>query len=201
VRVWYRPGTAFSASTALEQASRAIERMGALVGPYPYLHFKVVQSPGGYGMESPGLIWIPTGTPSSNMPYLVHHETAHQWFYSLVGNDQASEPFADEAAADFLARDVLGMRRSSRCSTGRLDLSIYQYSSACYYEVVYIQGGNFLNEIRGVMGSTAFWRGMRAYVTERRWHIAQLKTLLDTLDAHTPVDLRARYEARFPRLY
>jgi hypothetical protein len=31
-----------------------------------------------------------------------------------VGNDQTGA-FADEAAADFAARRVLGMRRSSRC--------------------------------------------------------------------------------------
>jgi len=199
VRVWYRPG--FPASTALDQAARAIERMGALLGPYPYLHFKVVQSAGGYGMESPGLIWIPTGVASSNLPYLVYHETAHQWFYGIVGGNQAYEPFTDEAAADFLARDLLGSRRSSRCGTGRLDLSIYQYSSSCYYEVVYIQGGNFLNEIRSTMGATAFWRGMRAWMTSRRFALVPTKSLLDTLDAHTPINLVPRYEPRFPRLY
>ena len=31
--------------------------------------------------------------------YVVHHETAHQWFYSLVGNDQALDPWLDEALA------------------------------------------------------------------------------------------------------
>jgi len=199
VRVWYRPG--FPATTALDQAARAIERMGALAGAYPYPTFKVVQSPGGYGMESPGLIWIPTGIAASSVPYIVHHETAHQWFYGLVGGNQPSEPFTDEAAADFLARNVLGIRRSSRCATGRLDLSIYQYTSTCYYEVVYIQGGNFLNEIRGAMGPTAFWRGMRAWVAAQRFAIAPTKSLLDTLDAHTPLNLVPRYEPRFPRLY
>jgi hypothetical protein len=152
-------------------------------------------------MESPGLVWIPTGTASSNLEFLVYHETAHQWFYGVVGGDQPYEPFTDEAAADFLARHVLGNRRASRCATARLDLSIYQYSPTCYYEIVYIQGGNFLNELRGVMGSTAFWRGMRAYVDAQRNRIAPTRTLLDTLDAHTPIDLRPRYEARFPRLY
>jgi hypothetical protein len=175
--------------------------MGALAGAYPYSQFKVVQSPGRYGMESPGLIWIPTGTPSANMPYLVHHETAHQWFYGVVGGDQAREPFTDEAAADFLARDVLGSRRSSRCATARLDLTIYQYSSGCYYEVVYIQGGNFLNEIRAAMGPTAFWRGIRAWVAAQRYTIAPTKSLLDTLDDHTRLNLVPRYEPRFPRLY
>ena len=48
-----------------------------------------------------------------NLRYLVAHETAHQWFYGIVGNDQARQPFADEAAADFVARYVLGLRRAS----------------------------------------------------------------------------------------
>ena len=83
-------------------------------------------------MEGPGIVWIPVNAPSANLSYLVTHEIAHQWFYGLVGNDQAREPFADEAPTDFVARDVLGMRRASRCSTADLDRTIYRYSSACY---------------------------------------------------------------------
>lgn len=199
VRVWYRPG--FPATAAVEEAARAVGRMNALVGTYPYKTYKVVQSAGGYGMESPGLIWIPTGIASERISYLVHHETAHQWFYGIVGADQAYEPFTDEAAADFLARYTLQAKRASRCSTARLDLSIYRYSAGCYYETIYIQGGNFLDDLRTRMGSTAFWKGMRAWVTANRFRIATTRSLLDTLDAHTPLDLVPRYERRFPRLY
>lgn len=199
VRVWYRPG--FPATTALDQAVRAIGRMNALVGTYPYRTYKVVQSAGGYAMEAPGLIWLPTGVAPSSLSYLVHHETAHQWFYGLVGSDQAREPFTDEAAADFLARYTLGSKRASRCSTARLDLTIYSYSSACYYETIYIQGGNFLDDLRSRMGSTAFWKALRAYVSANRYGMATTKSLLDTLDAHTSLNLVPRYEPRFPRLY
>jgi hypothetical protein len=197
IRVFYRPGA--PATTMLATARRAIARYEALIGPYPYREFKVAQSSGGFGMESPGLIWIPTG--AVNLTYLIHHETAHQWFYSLVGNDQAREPFTDEAAADFVARYVTGLRRASRCGTGRLDLSIYAYSSTCYYEVVYIQGGNFLDTLRRRMGGRAFWRGLRAYVTAHRYGLAPTKSLLDTLDANTSLNLRPSFAVRFPRLY
>ncbi|HVL53317.1 MAG TPA: hypothetical protein VM344_03570 [Vitreimonas sp.] len=199
VRVWYRPG--FPATAALDAAAKALERMNGLAGTYPYGHYNVVQSAGGYAMESPGLIWVPTGVASSNLRYLVYHETAHQWFYGVVGGDQAREPFTDEAAADFLARYALGTKRASRCSTARLDLTIYQYSSGCYYEIVYIQGGNFIDDLRSRMGSTDFWRGLRAWVTQNRFAIAPTKSLLETLDAHTPLDLVPRYKTRFPRLY
>ena len=162
IRVYYRPGG--PASAILAAAKRAIARMEPLVGPYPYRTYDLAQTAGGYGMEAPGLTWIPTGVGSANLSYLVHHETAHQWFYGIVGNDQAAEPFTDEAVTDFLARYVLGQRRASRCSTARLDLSIYRYSSACYYEIVYIQGGNFVDDLRRRMGHTAFWSGLRDYL-------------------------------------
>ena len=199
IRVYYRPGA--PASGILSAAKHAIASMEPLVGQYPYPTYNLAQTAGGYGMEGPGITWIPTGVGTTNLSYLVHHETGHQWFYGIVGSDQANEPFTDEAVTDFLARNVLGQRRASRCSTARLDLSIYKYSSGCYYEIIYIQGGNFLDDLRKKMGNTAFWGGLRAYLAENRFKLAPTKTLLDTLDANTPLNLVPRYEPRFPRLY
>ena len=149
----------------------------------------------------PGRRWIPTGVGTANLAYLVTHEIAHQWFYGLVGSDQAREPFADEAPADFVTRDILGMRRSSRCARADLDRSIYRYSKACYYEVVYIQGGNLLAAARTKMGSTAFWAAIRRYLADNRWGLVHTRTLLDALDAATARDLAAWWGRRFPRLY
>lgn len=197
IRVLGRAG--FPISTVLAAAKTALSREARLLGAYPYRTYELAQTAGGYGMESPGLTWIPAGAGS--LAYLVAHETGHQWFYGIVGNDQARQPYADEAATDFVARYVLGLRRSSRCSTARLDLSIYRYSAACYYEDIYIQGGNFLDDTRKKMGSTAFWAGMRDYLATYRFKIAGTKTLLNTLDAHTALDLVPRYHPRFPSMY
>ena len=198
IRVWSRPG--FPAATVLGAARTALAKESAVLGPYPYSVYDVAQTAGGFGMESPGLTWIPTGAGS--LSYLVAHETAHQWFYGIVGNDQARQPFDDEAAADFVARYALGLRRASRCSTARLDLTIYQYSAACYYERIYIQGGNLLDDTRKAMGSTRFWAAIRDYLAANRFKIATTKTLLETLDAHTPLDLgTTRFRTRFPSIY
>jgi hypothetical protein len=199
VKVYYRAG--YPASTVLSYARSAIARMGALVGTYPYRTFVVAQSAGAYGMESPQMIWIPGGLSGSHLRWLVHHETAHQWFYGIVGSDQALQPFADEAAADHLARYVTGIWRPSRCSTARLDLSIYSYSATCYFEVIYIQGSAVLDWVRSKMGTTNYWRAMRDYVAAHRFGLGSTPALLSNLDAHASYDFRAAFARRFPRFY
>ena len=199
VRVFAKAG--YPASTVLSYAKNALSRMGALVGTYPYPSFKVAQSAGGYGMESPQLIWIPGGVSGSHLRWLVYHETAHQWFYGLVGSDQAREPFTDEAAADMMARYVTGIWRASRCSTARLDRSIYGYSAACYFEIIYIQGAKFLDNLRARIGTTRYWNALKAYVAAHRYGLATTKSLLDTIDASTTLNLRPTFHPRFPRLY
>ena len=100
------------------------------------------------------------------------------------------------------AHSVTGMKRGSRCTTGRLDLDIYHYTVACYYERIYIQGGNLLDEARRRMGSTPFWAALRGYITSHRDALAPTSSLLYALDAATPLDLaHTLFEPRFPRLY
>ena len=201
IRVYTRPG-GLSASKVLAQAQRAITRIGDRLGvPYPWSDFTVIQTEGAYGMESPGLIWIPKQTAAGNLAYLVHHETAHQWFYGLVGNDQQSEPFADEAAADMVARTVLGLNRASRCPAAALDRAITRYSRLCYYEDIYIQGGLVLNQIRRTMGSDLFWATIRDYLEANRFGLAGTRQLLEALRAASPVSIRPILRARFPALY
>ena len=45
----------------LDAAADAFDVLERRLGSYPHRTFRVAQSAGGYGMESPGLIWIPTG--------------------------------------------------------------------------------------------------------------------------------------------
>jgi hypothetical protein len=200
VRYYYRSST--NAAAILDGAADAFRAIQSRLGDYPYPTFKVVQSAGGYGMESPRLIWVPMGVASGNIRYLTAHETAHQWFYGLVGNDQSTQPFVDEAAADFIARYVTGLKRSSRCPTGRLDKTIYEYTATCYYEKVYIQGGNLIDAARHAMGSTAFWAALKGYVTANRYGFASNATLLSALDRGTSKDLgKLLFAPRFPRIY
>ncbi len=178
VRVLY---VHLSSTKMLNNAVKSLKTYGSELGAYPYSRFTVAESGGGKAMESPAMIWVNQDAP--DIPYLVAHETAHQWFYSLVGSDQAREPFADEAPTDFLARNMLGMRRQSKCASQMLDKTVYDYTDACYYEAIYIAGGNYINSYRRKVGDTAFWRGMRNYINKYRFGMGGTRQFWAQLDA------------------
>ena len=199
IRVFTRPGT--SAAALRAAAARSIEQMESVLGPYPYPMYVVAESAGGLAMEGPGTTWIPRGVDPARFSYLVAHETAHQWFPGLVGSDQWADPFADEALVDMVARWSIGERRASRCAPSRLDRPITAYSAACYYEVIYIQGGNLLDSVRRSMGDGAYWAAIRDYIAPRRFAFGSSRELLAALDVRTPFDVAASVAPYFPSLY
>jgi hypothetical protein len=201
VRAYSRPG-GYSGTRLGDLARAALSKEAArLAVPYPWASYTVVETAGGYGLESPSMIWIPSNTLSSNLTYLVYHETAHQWFYGMVGNDQQREPFADEGAADMLARTVLGTLRGSRCAKDELDRKITGYSSSCYYETIYVQGANKLNSLRSTIGTTKFWTAIKTYLNANKFKLAGSKQLLEAIRASTTINLVPTLHARFPTLY
>lgn len=187
-----------SGSKMMTWAKHSVDKFTRLVGAYPYGVLRVAESGGGNAMESPAMVWIPRG--SSEVPWLVAHEVAHQWFYAVVGNDQAREPFADEALATLLGREATGLRVNTSCRKRALDKTIYQYSS-CYYGVIYIQGADYLTAYRKRVGADAFWQGMRDYYQRYKFGIGGTQELLEALDAAAPPGLGGEHGDRFPSIF
>jgi RNAse (barnase) inhibitor barstar len=67
------------------------------IGEYPYDHY-TLELGEYYGMESTGIAYC---SYEINEETIVH-EIIHQWFYSMVGNDQSDESFVDEAITTYL---------------------------------------------------------------------------------------------------
>ena len=76
--------------------SDAFDLFETHVGEYDYDYF-TLEYGYFYGMESSGVVYcseeISEGT--------VVHEVIHQWFYSMIGNDQYDESFLDESLTTF----------------------------------------------------------------------------------------------------
>jgi hypothetical protein len=90
----------------LRRAIVSLERYSALYGPFPWRTYSVAAMADltglTGGLEYPTLVYQPSS--SENVP----HETAHQWFYSLVGNNQAHDPWLDEGLATWAEAAVNG---------------------------------------------------------------------------------------------
>lgn len=87
----------------LQIACETIETFGDMFGKYPYKQLSVVKTNFCFGgMEYPNLVMIAddiTDEPTTN--YVIVHEIAHQWWYGLVGNNEFSQAWVDEALTEY----------------------------------------------------------------------------------------------------
>lgn len=96
---------ASQAKELLRCGQKALKTYSEAYGAYPYPAYALAQItfPLG-GMEYPGLTMISTGfleQGGRELEYVVAHETAHQWWYAVVGSDSWHQPWQDEALAEF----------------------------------------------------------------------------------------------------
>ena len=69
---------------------------------YPYKEYVVCEADFIYGgMEYPCLTLIDSSLKGEDRAYSLAHETAHEWWYGLVGVNQSEEGFIDEGLTEF----------------------------------------------------------------------------------------------------
>ncbi|MEP7158554.1 MAG: hypothetical protein ABI797_03945 [Chloroflexota bacterium] len=188
-----------NATKVLNWAVTAFNTYSNNVGAYPYDQLNIAEVGPWAGIESPSLFWLPNDLPGKYLPWTTAHEVAHQWFYSVVGNDQALEPFADEAVSDFMARKLVNSWANSQCSKSRLDITVYTKPGKCYPWIVYVQGNRYLKAYFEHVGAADFWQGLHNYYAAYKFGIGGTRQLLDALDAAS--NYHPNHAARFPTLY
>ena len=98
--------TEAGAKRALDCALHALETYSDLYGPYPYAGLSLWETDFPFGgMEYSGLCMIGKAnyleSRRDTLELTVAHETAHQWFWGLVGSDQVNQPWQDEAVCEY----------------------------------------------------------------------------------------------------
>lgn len=103
-----RPLTSTEIDDSFAYMDQTMVVMEREIGDYYYDHF-TLEYGNFYGMESSGVIYCSSEIQEGT----VVHELIHQWFYSMIGNDQADESFLDEAlttyATAFYYYDLYGL--------------------------------------------------------------------------------------------
>ncbi|MGB3367852.1 MAG: M1 family metallopeptidase [Acidaminobacteraceae bacterium] len=92
-------------NVALESGERTLKSFNDMFGKYPYTDVAIVETSFPSGMEYPGLVMIGNsyyGKGSEDrLEDIVNHEMGHQWWYSIVGNNQITESWLDEGLTSY----------------------------------------------------------------------------------------------------
>jgi hypothetical protein len=207
------------AQLALDATADSLQSFSNRFGPYPYSELEIVTTPtDALGIEYPGIfanalriydLAGSSGNGISNAGLIESvsaHETAHQWFYNLVGNDQINEPWLDEALAQYATwlyyidrygeQNAQGYYNSLEGRWGRTEfadipigLPVSSYTGLEYSAIVYGRGPIFLNELAGLMGQVTFNQFLRDFSDSYRWQIAYGEDFMELAEQHCNCDL------------
>lgn len=195
-------------SHVLEEASKAVELYSRLFSPYPRENLTIVEADFLDGMEYDGLFFLSRGfynlfdnTPQNYLTAIAVHETAHQWWYASIANDQALEPWLDEALCTYseilfyeeyypeLVEWWWEYRVNYYQPQGFINKSIYEYQGFVpYRNATYLQGAKFLQSLRDELGDEVFFNFLKEYATSQKDKISSQKYFFEFLENYSEID-------------
>lgn len=179
-------------------------------GEYPYPTYTVAQT--GFclgGMEYPALAMISDALKGEERVKAVAHETAHQWWYAVVGSDQMENAWQDEGLAEYSAivffenYEKYGLTREGLVTAalkeyrsyydvygsvlGRTDTKmtrhLKEYVSEYEYRCLsYDKAVVLFDALRKSVGDKKFFSGLKKYYAENRYKIASPANLIGAFE-------------------
>ncbi len=185
IRSYYFDGYKAAGEGIMSTAADAVATYSSNYAPYPYQNLALVQTDIHDGQEEDGLVFLATdfygqygGGTRNNLTTIGVHEIAHQWWFGLVGSDQALEPWLDEALSVYSERIFYEDNDPANVSwwwqfrvdffkpSGYVDMPIYNAGSQRQYvNAVYLNGAHFIDDVRVRMGYGNFSKFLKAYAT------------------------------------
>jgi hypothetical protein len=183
-----------SAASMLTTARNALAAHAQRFGAYPYGEVDVVLDNNFWfgGMEYPGFVLDLVNSTA------LAHELAHQWWYGVVGDDEYTSPWLDEAFADY-ATDLYAGQTRANCwnSVSWASAAEKITDSMAYWDahpgrygtVVYGYGKCALHDLRRTIGTAAMENLLRAYAQSHWYGISTTAEFKAAAQAATAVDL------------
>ena len=126
-----------------------------------------------------------TATPGhlTFFEFATAHETAHQWFYLVIGSDQVNHPWLDESLVEYATliyfqdryraaegqkiQDLFFDRQYEAAKAKYGDrpagLPISAYDENAYGAFVYAKGPKFFQAVREQIGDDLFFKSLQTY--------------------------------------
>jgi hypothetical protein len=212
VKSYYYKNDEKRGKEALNAGVESIKIFNEKFGKYPYPVYSVVETVFPSGMEYPGLVYISenyykTLSNRDSLIIVVVHETAHQWWYSLVGNDQIDEAWLDEGFATYSESIYVENALSKERGKNYFNSSVEERHNEViadkiidgvvvkgledfrnwedYGPTVYTRGAVVLNELRNKFGDEKFFQIMQGYFKEYEFKIAKTEDFMNVSERVT----------------
>ncbi|MCJ7724428.1 MAG: M1 family metallopeptidase [Anaerolineales bacterium] len=205
---YYFPFEQKAGIAAMQASEQAVRVYTERYGTYPHTTLSVVQGDFNDGMEFSALFFLSrdfynlyTQTPQDYLTIVAIHETAHQWWFEQVANDQALEPWLDEALSTYSEHifyetvhpDLVDWwwyyRVDCYAPKGWIDIPVYDGGGfRPYTDAVYLRGAHFLEDLRRRIGDEAFFSFLRDYLSKEAGKIATSQDFFTILRQHTDTD-------------
>lgn len=218
---YYFPFSEAGGQAALQASAQALQVYGARYGAYTHKSLAIVMGDFNDGMEYSAFYYLSRdfynlydGTPANYLTFVAVHETAHQWWFEQVANDQALQPWLDESLATYSERlyyentypDLVPWWWSYRIDfykpEGFIDIPIYEGQGfRPYTNATYFQGAYFLEKVRQRIGDEAFFAFVQDYLNQGRGKIVTANDFFNILRSHSGTDISDLINQYFRSVY
>lgn len=156
-------------------------------GQYPYQEYAIIQGGDG-GMEYPMATLITGERGLVSLVGVSVHEVLHSWYQMVLASNELLYPWMDEGFTSYVSAEVMNHLRMQKIIPGTFEdnpqlSSVNEYvffaktgyeealsthadhymTNAAYNVASYVKGAVFLEQLKYIIGETAFDKGMLLY--------------------------------------
>lgn len=209
---------------SLNTAVLAIKTFSEMFGEYPYSTFNVVETNFVHGgMEYPNLVYISDAVENvGDYQNVIIHETAHQWWYGIVGNSAYHYGWLDEGLTEystllFYEKNPsynVNINDSIKASTNSyvlfvdiytqyldeldtsLNRNISEYDTEPeYVYMAYVKGMLLFDNLRELIGDKKFFSGLKYYFENNMFTNVTPDTLIDNFSKVAGTNLKSFFDS------
>ena len=199
----------------------ALKTFSDKFGEYPYESMSSVETQFLQGgMEYPGLAMISDALAPDIYREALVHETAHQWWYAAVGNDEVRYPWLDEGLTEFSTSifyrenpsyevdyekriaDALGAyvlyfdAFKTASSDTSMTRKVCDYESPFEYTyMTYVKGELMFESLRSIIGDEKFFAGLRDYYASYKFKVAKPDDLIGCMEKAAGRNLKGFFDS------